>query len=352
MSSPFFVGKTGHIDEHHRLLRHTALLPISGDATTTLQAMLDADEPIMLPEGDTTISDTLTLKTGSVIIGGRGSASGTRLVAASGFNGPMLSSTDASRVTLSSFGLYGRSASGSKGIYSTGGSWWSMRDLVFDNFGDHAIHITAGQGHRLDNPYAQNCLLDRSRDQIDGVIDIAATDVVWIGGEATASIYPPGYDWSVGSGLYDQGRCAAVAMRGANSFLYGVVAEISQIGFYVPAGAGVYAITMTDCRADLNQGEGFIIGGTRGEFVSCLSFRNGRDAHNTYDGFVNTGRANSFVACRTADLGEDAVKQRHAHTDTVASGDATHYVACRKSDIQGNLINSTGAVTALSLTPA
>ncbi len=208
-------------------------------------------------------------------------------------------------VKLSNLALYGNSASGSKGIYAASASQWVLKDLFVANCGDHGIHIEAGTGGYYENLFVQDCLLIRSsRGAHIGAVDIAATDVQWIAVNSTASV--PNVTGNIGDGWI-----SGIVNRGTNSFMTNCVGHLSQCGIVLAGDL----IRMIGCRADQNQGHGFVISGGQNDVIGNLSFSNGRHGNALYSGFfVNTAN-NSFLGNSCRDYTADPVVQLYGFED-------------------------------------
>jgi hypothetical protein len=129
--------------------------------------------------------------------------------------------------------------------------------------------------------------------------------------------------------------CCAVVIRGANSEYNGVVAEISDDGFYLAAGADRNRFVA--CRADLNRANGWHLGSgaSRNQFIGCLSLSNGQETANTYQGYWVDGTlcaGNIFVGCIA-----DSISSSHQYGfyeggyigDAIAS--KSQYIGCTSS---------------------
>jgi hypothetical protein len=265
------------------------------------------------PKGRYRITGTLTVPQNVTVMGaGHGadlSYNPPTILDAGGLAAPIFTGS-ASGLTIQDLALYGRNASGAKGIYGTGGAGWLIRDVVFNGFGDQALHMTAGVSHRIENCSAQNCLLVRTgRASYVGVFDIASTDTYIHGCEITAS--------SIGNES-GNGYICALAIRGDNSFIGpGMQCEISETGVYVDPGISSGAgCTFIGVRSDLNYCHGYLVAGSWNSFSGCWAWRNGLAVHNTFDGFNITGTGNNFVGCRSNSLAGDPKLQRDGFRDT------------------------------------
>jgi hypothetical protein len=195
----------------------------------------------------------------------------------------------AALVGLQLFG--GGSSSGTgKGVNVQGGHYHAVTKCGFNNFPDQAIYVAAGVQHLIDDNFAQNCLLNRTRSQVDGVLHLAGgTDIIVRGGEYTASV----------SGLTGGGQCYATAVYGgvAACLFEGGVYEISDGGLYFDVATGQNRLV--GVRADLNYGHGFRNDGSN-HLVGCYALNNSR-AGSSYDNFTAspgaTGHSAVYSGC-------------------------------------------------------
>lgn len=279
-------------------------------------------------------------------------AGGEYLRATASFNGPLVSITTSTRgVTIEGFSFRGNNASGSKGVYVAAGmaQYLTLRDLMFNNFGDSAIEVAIGSGGLsvFEHIWAQNCVLVDGRSAYVGAIDIGANDAMVRYVETSCSTAAVTGGWR-----------AALACRGNSMFVSHCGCETSEVGVVVQSTDSRFVAV----RADLNRGHGFVLGTnpTSGQpskgnsFVACHAYRNGQDADGTYDGFVIPSAGNSFVGCRirqrsdgNADDGSAAGKyrQRHGFSDssnTLTGESANVYTDNLAERNTGQLYNFSG----------
>jgi hypothetical protein len=204
------------------------------------------------------------------------------------------------------------------GIAATGVSlatatWCVVRYCAFDNFADNAIKASAASGAcTFDMNFAVNCLLNRSRAQVDGVLDIDGNDHRVIDGEYTASLAAL---TSVNK------RCAAIVLRGANHFVRAPVGEISDVGIYATCALS----RIIGARGDLNFAEGIICSGSN-HWVGCDAINNSQSAAGTYSGWLLTVANNELVGCGSSGIG--AGQHKYGFEDTVDSNTKNRYVGC------------------------
>ncbi|HXJ39000.1 MAG TPA: hypothetical protein VNH18_06960, partial [Bryobacteraceae bacterium] len=61
--------------------------------------------------------------------------------------------------------------------------------------------------------------------------------------------------------------------------------------------------TFVNCRADDNQGHGWVIDGAFSHYLGCRAFADGQDADGTYDAFLVNGNGNDFNFCQVNNFG-------------------------------------------------
>lgn len=308
----------------------------STDDTSAIQAAITAAGAaghaggvgceVIFPQGRFMISSTLTIPANVTLRGmGRGAVSlstnpPTIIHATASMAAPLITGS-VSGVSIRDIALYGSNLSGSKGIYWTGGHDLRVNNVTFTNFGDQAVHVTAGTSFRFEDCFAQASLSVRTgRSSYVGVFDLACTDTVVsgceIGSSSTANDTGNGY-------------ICAIAVRGDASFIGpGNQFEESETGVYVDSGitSGV-GVTFVQCRADNNQCHGWFIQGSFCYFVACWAWLNSKSDGNSFDGFnVSGGNGNTFVGCRTGNFTSQP-KHRYGFRD--ANQDNLYDGSCR-----------------------
>lgn len=267
----------------------------------------------------------------------------TILQAAKGFHAPLIEggADGITDVTIEGIYLKGRVDAGSKGVHAEVAHDWTIRDCLFSNFGEQAIHIERGVVGTFQHIWVMNSVMVRGgRTGYIGAIDLGCTDAFLFQVNSTASIRE---HEGVGDGFI-----AAIVIRGANSFVTNCVGQTSQSGIVYAGGPSSFISRFTANRADLNFGPGFVVGGHSGEFASNLSYRNSRSADGVYPGFLVTGRMNLFVGNRVQGLVLDKVQQGNGFDDWssgfYSSEDGNAYVSNRSRFIRGQLYNIQGDI--------
>lgn len=213
------------------------------------------------------------------------------------------------------------------GVYLDDATWATVRWCSFHSFADNAIKATANSGaSTFEGNFAINCLMNRTRVQVDGVLDIDGADHRVLEGEYTASL-----NARSSANL----RCAAVAARGANHFIQNTVGEISDVGWYVTASRSrIIAV-----RGDLNFGPGFNVSGSS-RFVGCDAMNNSQHAAGTYSGWLVSVANNDFVGCGSDGVG--AGQHKDGFEDSVNSNSKNRYLGCHAAAYAALPFNTQG----------
>lgn len=300
------------------------------DYSTEMQAAIDeanasGGSTVFFPNG-TWAGVGLKLKTGVILKGSPGRRTypyqhnGTKLLLAGTGN---LIDTDAS--TIYGVGMIGLSLVGlgagvvGKGVRLQASRWGTFRDLTITNFADEGFRLESGLANIIQDSLVINCLLDRSRGAKAGAMYIAGTDQ-WLSNlEITAS----------STALSDSNQyITALMIEGSTHMVDKVVGEISDVGFYINASRCVF----TNCRSDLNYGDGFQVVGAVNKFTNCFAYRNSVETTNTYDGWVVSGHSNKFSNCEAESISTDAWAHRYGFVDNLNSNsNKNRYVNCTSS---------------------
>lgn len=209
-------------------------------------------------------------------------------------------------------------------------SWGFVKGCQFNNFADQGILKEAGNACVFEDILTTNVLLNRVRSARNGCIEVTSgADDFLHRIEANPSL----------TTVTDANlRVCGIAYTGANAFMQSCIGEFADIGIYM-VGTGLNRVSL--CRADLNQGHGFVIDCGQSQFTSCLALRNGQATHNTYDQWQINGTGNQFGECRA--VSDSANRPKYGFNDTVNNG--TH----NAKNIYTNP-RSTGAATANYIT--
>jgi hypothetical protein len=141
-------------------------------------------------------------------------------------------------------------------------------------------------------------------------------------------------------GEYGTGLAAAVYINGAPFTLYKVVGAFAQVGIVIGDSVGTSPSFATNCRAEFNQGHGWVnLGANVCNFTSCSAYDNNRDTSTpTYSGFYGVSSTafarNAFTDCIVTGI-DGTYIQLYGFTDQNNGGgnpfkEANHYNAgCR-----------------------
>jgi len=205
---------------------------------------------------------------------------GTRFTPPNGSSGYMFDFTGGFS-TLEGATLAGGTIAGCTAIHTSVGARWNFIDQCrFDNWDGRAIY-DQGLATWMTRLLATNCLL--SADTLTtytGVVEMAGTDSFLSQSELTASRYPA-------RGMSASGKACALAITGANHMVENVVAETSDHGVYL--GAGATQLNLEGVRGELCYGHGWIIDGGSGRISNPMALRNSKSANLAGNGFNVTG---------------------------------------------------------------
>lgn len=208
-----------------------------------------------------------------------------------------------------------------------------VRRCLFNSFAGSAIRVE-GNAVRIEDCFAQNCVLD------DTVL-ASPTGVLHIEGANANDVWVENCEFTASNlTLSTSGNAYAVVVLGKACSLNGVIAEISDHGYYVNGTHNKFS----NCRADLNRGHGWVFAGGEGVLSTCYSLSNGRQTTNTYDGFLVTGGQYYFDACRADVLSTlTAVQHRYGFnaTESTTSGGPVFGSTCSSAN------HATAAVAAV-----
>jgi hypothetical protein len=210
-----------------------------------------------------------------------------------------------SNITFENLGFDGGQAStvgadlAHRGIHATAASLVWIQGCSFVGFGGEAIRIEGGIGKWIEYTQTTRVLLGYSglASQSGGVY-IAGTE----NNMTECNFNGPAFTASTHN-EYGTGLAAALYVNGAPCTFYKVVGAFAQVGIVIGDSVGSSPSFFTNCRAEFNQGHGWVnLGANVCNFVSCSAYDNNRDTSTpTYSGFYgvsSTGFArNTFTDC-------------------------------------------------------
>lgn len=244
---------------------------------------------------------------------------------------------------VESLAFRGTSRSGSKGIYLSAAYGPLFRDLMFDYFGDQGLHVDSSSSFDglYENIQGQSCLLVKTgRTDFVGVMDVATADAILIACRCTTndSFLPTPYQ----SGKYGSGFLAGICLRGGNSFGINCFGHGSELGWYIGA-ATASITTLVNCRADLNQGQGFVVDGSFVKLLGCRAHANSLDSNGSYDAFLINHGACYFDHCQVTYNGAGMGPQHNQVRDAFRTTQADTEGACHFTDNAIQAASWTGA---------
>ncbi len=194
--------------------------------------------------------------------------------------------------------LRGTRRPGSMGISSAYTLGAMITFCGFSIFGDQAVFLDTNGlfGIHVSDCSATDCLLVDDRTDYVGGFEFGPSDLF------IARLESVGPGIFNTSGLFGSGYIAAIKVTGNNSFVSDCIAAGSQVGYHVGASNPIVQLTSTfvNCRADQNQGHGFVISGNSWSchFLGCRSHNNALGATATYSGFHVTNGTHQFTGCQ------------------------------------------------------
>lgn len=201
---------------------------------------------------------------------------------------------------LSMRGLYllgsGGTTETNDSVYVASADMAHIEYCSFNNFGGSAVRTIAGSNMKLMEVEAQNCLLASVPSSYSGlsarrgVLEFNSTETVLnncnINGVAGTLDANSG---RIGNGFmipiyFKTGAGVTRCLNTVAAFgQYGWVFESSQYH------------QVNGCRAEYNQGHGFVLECQQSSFMNCRTQDNSHDTDNTYDGFYVTGWSNALT---------------------------------------------------------
>ena len=195
---------------------------------------------------------------------------------------------------------------------------YKVSDCRFQDFAGRAVLCDVTSNGIVTDIFAQNCLLNTGAlSTYTGVVEMNGIDSIFANSEISASR----------ATLSAGGFACALVVKGGNSWVRDVQAEISDVGVYVNVPTNA-ALKMSHVRADLNRGHGFIFAGGIGIITGCHSYRNGQETAFTYNGFQSTAGTFEFHGC-TAEGGGGSTHFIGFNDTQNSDASKNSYVNCR-----------------------
>ncbi|HXG72834.1 MAG TPA: glycosyl hydrolase family 28-related protein [Gemmatimonadaceae bacterium] len=316
---------------HDSAGRHTAPVNIKergaignnvANDSAAIQAVIDevsaaGGGQVIVPPGN--YKCNITLKGGVYLVGpGRQYTTSTGYVGAQFITaGTAEAVVDTPLTEIKSCGVIGINIRGSvtAGVVSRGIHFRSVvkgyiRDLHVNATNDESIRLDGACGACvLQDIQTTNSLRTRTRTTLAGTVDLNGTDH-WVSAvEASTSAQIEGNVSSASQ------FCAAIVIRSTNGYYETLMAELSDVGIVL--GGSINKVS--DCRSDLNYGDGWQVTGERNQVVNAHSHANGQGLTNTYSGFVVSGASNQFANALVSRNSGDLVVYKHGFVDTVGN---------------------------------
>ena len=327
--------------------------------TAALQAIINTlaaqgGGVISLAPGTNTKAEGIVLKSGVFLnTGAAGNGYQTAAVATiTGINGTLpIIDTPSSLITsggVQGINFNGVSGAGGLniGVRLQNASRTVVKQCAFSGFNDQAVLAVAGIAPVLEDIIVINSLLNRSRSQANGTVELqgGCTDAFLSRIEANAS-----QSTLSSASLYVNG----ILIAGTNCMISSCVGEGADQGIVV---TGAYN-RFSNCRGDTNFGHGITNGGTHNMFASCLAYNNSASGSAAYSGFNTLAAAGdaAYAACVS-----DGPNHQYAFLDSINTGvnqGRSQYAACKgyqyaTAEFSGVGFEGSGFTTASSVQQA
>lgn len=219
----------------------------------------------------------------------------------------------------------GTNRSGSMGFDLSESYNGGIEYCTFDTFGDHAVLVRSGVDGFYNRLRGQNIMMVRTgRTDYVGCFDINVHDAVMNYVAFTASSITDG------SG-YGDGYICGLVVRGANGFANNCYGDLSQVGIF--SNSSLW--TWVNCRADLNYGHGWVLGGGGQKLNCCRSHNNSLEEDGGFNAYEIIGGTHAFLGSDISYNGPSDhtnpffFRTKHGfHTDIQGNVAATHFVYC------------------------
>ena len=207
---------------------------------------------------------------------GGGSWSGDAIFKGTGING----------VTIRDIKITGTGTTSANAILAVGGNRWTVENVFADQFTGPCVYLKNDGGSnvtgKLSNIWTENCVKGSSLGAKTGAIQVEWTDtyIDSVTGSTSSSDYS------------ESGNRVGILLSGSFNFMVNSVGHLSEDGISL---SGTFN-RVSNCRADLNRGNGFVVTGGSNAISNSLSMNNSQQTDNTYDGFyVATGTNNTLT---------------------------------------------------------
>jgi hypothetical protein len=320
----------------------------AANAVTAGSVNVSKGATVYFPPGLYLCNSALTTPTNNVtLLGGNGvvwstQESGAAVLKMGYQNGVLLDVSNSANVTIKNLGFFGGQANSSGadlahiGIYASTCTNLFIVGCSLTGFGGPAIRVT-GFGKWLEQVQTTRVLLGyASLVSQSGGVYLDGTENQLL----RCNFNGPAFNTSTTHGEYGSGYAAAVYLNGAPIVAYKMVGAGAQVGIVVGDSVGSSPSQFTNCRAEFNQGHGWVnLGANVCSFTSCSAYDNNRDTTTpTYSGFYGVSATgfsrNTFSDCIVTGI-DGTYLQLYGFTDQNNGGgnvfkEANHYNAgCR-----------------------
>lgn len=209
------------------------------------------------------------------------------------------------------FGLVGIDFDAKDASNSTGGVYLRGPEAIIKccsayGFQDQGFKME-GNINTIEDVIANECLKQRTRYDYVGTIEVSGADCHISRVEGNAQC--------VGLGTIHNAEpyLCGIKIAGNNSYVYGLMGEISETGVYIRASNAIHK--MSNSRADNNTGPGFLLDGVMMD--NCHSYNNSRNGEGQYSGFKSLPNASRVFASNcvawTDAFPVDGTKEQRKH---------------------------------------
>lgn len=176
-----------------------------------------------------------------------------------------------------------------------------IENVEVDGFADQGILVQSSSiSCTLKDTFVLNALLNRTRTQQSGAIEVWGTDHSLRQVEGTASLSAIS-----SSNLW----CAGLYLPMSNGTLEDGKGSLSDIGIVLSGSS----MKVSTTRADLNLGHGWVISGSSNVVSSSTSLSNSQAQDNAYDNWQIGGSDNSIVGPKS--LSQKTARPRYGYND-------------------------------------
>ncbi len=299
----------------------------STDDTAAIQAAINGSSAtggiVFFPPGTYIINAPLVMNDSITLLGSGSqqlavSTLGTQIKAGGSWSGTALITDQGTGTTERGMAVRHMvlkgTASVTNGILWDNDEYCSVEDVFFDTFQGAGVYFKTITGNVgiLHEVTLQNCVKATTLASRIGAVTVEWSDCYLSKVTSTTS----STDYS------ETGNRVGILLSGANSFVESSVGHTSEDGIVIDAGR----CRVSNCRADLNRGHGFVVETAGGNQLSnCYSLNNGQETDDTYDGFKVSTQNNILTNC-FADVN---VATTHKYGfESTSTSDGNRFIGC------------------------